>query len=120
MVWGNIEVKNELDIGGKAPNLQQAGYFTKLRARDQTNAAGVSSRSQMLSGFWCNLERFQSLHFDPLTEPLSLPYIPHRTNAIEKVTRMLHAMDVTVKTLSAQSKKLSAHLRIYILISTPN
>ena len=34
VILGNVEVKNELGIGGKAPNLQQAGYFIKLRKKE--------------------------------------------------------------------------------------
>lgn len=105
VILGNIEVKNELGIGGKAPNLQQAGYFIKLRKKDHSSCPMLlisvvgPDYFQVFGATW-NGDR---VCVDPLTEPLSLLYVPHRTDAIEKVARVLHAMDVTVKELSTQS-----------------
>ena len=105
VILGNIEVKNELGIGGKAPNLQQAGYFIKLREKDHSSCPMLlmsvvgPDYFQVFGAAW-NGGR---VCIDPLTEPLSLLYVPHRTDAIERVARVLHAMDVTVKKLSTQS-----------------
>lgn len=55
---------------------------------------------------------------DPLTEPLSLLYVPHRTDAIEKMSWALHAADISYSEIAVTVT--TTFTSIIISISTTN
>lgn len=104
IVLGNVEVKNELGTGCSA-NLQQVGYFVHLRKKDQTSYPMLMvsivgpDYFQIFGAAW----KGSRICVDPLTDPLSLLHVPNRPDAIDKVARVLYAMDVTVKKMKETS-----------------
>ena len=109
-VVGNYEVKNELGMGGKSPNLQQCGYAIKLNAGKQTRSPLLLTTLvgpdyfQVFGSAWNG----EFLCVDPLMAPISLLHVPHRRNDIEKVARVLHAMFVTAKKLGELGTEASS------------
>ena len=105
-VVANIELKNELGMGGKSPNLQNAGYFIHL-IKGQCSHFPLLLISlvgceyfQVFGAAWCD-----TVCIDPLMEPLSLLYVPNRTNTIEKVARVLSAVSIIVSKLGEWEPK---------------
>ncbi len=104
-------MKNELGIGGKAPKLQQSAYFIKMQK-------GKTSTSPLLLVTVVGCEYFQvfgavwnghTACIDPLTEPLSLLYVPYATSAIEKLAGALYALHETIEKLGKQKERWSIY-----------
>ena len=109
VVLANFEIKGELCLGNKEPNLENIGYFVKFQQNREGERAPMflitiagCHHLQVFGAVWNN----SVICVDPLCSPVSLLYVPHDPNdGIRKVARVLSALRFGVDKLYESSLK---------------